>query len=266
MYKLLLWICTYLSSPHFSSIYREFWGFVLTWYSSVVGHLLWRWNDLWQPLNDWCNNDFECSSGCSLMHLMNSIGLSRDGRLEVCARQRLLMPQPPYLMLLGCSEHPFSAFRKVSVQGMREVHPVFQELTGLRFPQTDRSPSLLLRWSLGAFGPFWWTFPCHKGNQYWFLEKPTSFLNTKKVTYAPIPVISMFVNIDSSAGLIPTKYSLSSAFWMSFYKENNSSLSHTHTHIYIYIYIYIYCDKLLLVLNCFSLNERSRTWSLNLIL
>ena len=48
-------------------------------------------------------------------------------------------------------------------------------------------------------------------------------LNTKRVTCAAIPVIFVFVSTGFSVGLIPTKYSLSSAFWMSFYKENNSS-------------------------------------------
>ena len=48
-------------------------------------------------------------------------------------------------------------------------------------------------------------------------------LNTKRVTCAPIPVIFVLVSTGFSVGLIPTKYSLSSALWMSFYKENNSS-------------------------------------------
>ena len=188
-----------------------------------MGNLLWGWNDLWQPLNDWCDIDSEYSNDCSLMHSMNSAGLSRDGRLEICARLGLLMPQPPYLMLLGCREHPLSTFRKASAQGMREASSVSHKLPGLHLPQTDRSLFLLLWWSLSASVLPWWAFPCHKGNQCWFLEKPTSLLNTKRVTCAPIPVISALVITNSSVGLIPTKYSLSSAFWMSFYKEINSS-------------------------------------------
>ena len=126
-------------------------------------------------------------------------------------------------MLLGCGEHPLSASKKASIQGMRRVSSVSHKLSGLHLPQTDRSPFLLLWWSLGASGPPWWAFPCHKGDQCWFLEKPTSLLNTKRVTCAPIPVISTLVSTDSSVGLTPTKYSLSSSFWISFYKENNSS-------------------------------------------
>ena len=89
------------------------------------------------------------------------------------------------------------------------------EGNGICFPQTARSPFLLLWWSLGASGSSWWAFPCHKGNQCWFLEKPTSLLNTKRVACAPIPVISALVSTNSSVGLTLTKYSLSSAFWMS---------------------------------------------------
>uniref|UniRef100_A0A2N9HY01 Uncharacterized protein n=1 Tax=Fagus sylvatica TaxID=28930 RepID=A0A2N9HY01_FAGSY len=52
------------------------------------------------------------SSGCPLAHSMNSTELSRDECLEVYAQQESLMPQPPYLMHLGCREYPLSAFRK----------------------------------------------------------------------------------------------------------------------------------------------------------
>ena len=55
------------------------------------------------------------------------------------------------------------------------------------------------------------------------LEKPVSTLNTKRAAYAPIPVISAFISMDSSVDQIPTKYLLSSVFWMGLYKENNSS-------------------------------------------
>ena len=129
------------------------------------------------------------------------------------------MPQPLYLMLPGCHEHPLSAFRKVPVQGIREASTVSHKLPGLRFPQTDRFPFLLLWWSLGASGLSWWAFPCHKGNQCWLLENPTSLLNTKRVTCAPIPVISALVSTNSSVGLTPTKYSLSFVFWMSLIRK-----------------------------------------------
>jgi hypothetical protein len=46
------------------------------------------------------------------------------------------------------------------------------------------------------------------------LEKPTLTLNTKRAAYVPIPVISALVSTDSSVGQIPTKYPLSSVFWM----------------------------------------------------
>ena len=99
------------------------------------------------------------------------------------------MPQPLYLMLLVCCEHLFSTFRKAIVQGTREVSSISHKMLDLRFPQTDQASFLLLWWSFGASGSSWWAFPCHKGNQCWFLEKPTSLLNTKRVTCAPIPII-----------------------------------------------------------------------------
>uniref|UniRef100_A0A2N9EUY3 Uncharacterized protein n=1 Tax=Fagus sylvatica TaxID=28930 RepID=A0A2N9EUY3_FAGSY len=61
-----------------------------------------------------------CSSGCLLAYSMNSAGLSRDGRLKVCAQQGLLMPQPPYSMHLGRRDHPLSAFGNPPVYGRRE--------------------------------------------------------------------------------------------------------------------------------------------------
>jgi hypothetical protein len=67
---------------------------------------------------------------------MNLAGLSRDGRLEVCARQESLIPQPPYLMHLGRREYLLSVFRKTSVQ---------PKMPGIRIVQTDR-PLLPLIW------------------------------------------------------------------------------------------------------------------------
>ena len=67
-------------------------SFTPTWSSPVVRHSLWGWCDLWQPLKDWFDIGSGRSSSCLLMHSMNLTGLSRDGRLEVCALQGLLMP------------------------------------------------------------------------------------------------------------------------------------------------------------------------------
>ena len=215
-------------------------SFAPTWYSPAVRHSLWGWCDLWQSLKDWFDIGSRCSSGRLLAHSMNSAGLSRDKRLEVCARQGLLIPQPSYLMLLGGREHPLSAFRKASVYGRREVSFIYPKMPGVRIAQIDRPLLLLIWWSLGVsrsslmtlpFSPMkpWclWPFlvdlPMPQRESMLVLEKPTSMLNTKRVTCTPVPVISAFVSICSNVGLIATKYPLSSAFWMSLYKKNNSS-------------------------------------------
>ena len=87
-------------------------SFTPTWYSPVVRHSFGGWYHLWQPLKDWFDVGTGHSSGCLLAYSMNSTRLSRDECLEVCARQGSLMPQPSYLMHLGCCEYPLSAFRK----------------------------------------------------------------------------------------------------------------------------------------------------------
>ena len=99
-------------------------SFTPTWYSLAVRHSFGGWYHLWQSLKDWFDVGTERSSGCLLAHSINSVGLSRDERLEVCARQGSLMPQPPYLMHLRCREYPLSAFRKSSVHERRWVSSV----------------------------------------------------------------------------------------------------------------------------------------------
>jgi hypothetical protein len=76
---------------------------------------------------------------------MNLAGPSWDRRLEVYARQGLLMPQLPYLMHLGYHEHPLFAFRKTSVYERRQVSFVYSKVPGVHIAQTDR-PLLLLIW------------------------------------------------------------------------------------------------------------------------
>ena len=60
--------------------------------------------------------------------------------------------------------------------------------------------------------PFLVDLPMPQRESMLVLEKPISLLNTKRVAGAPIPVISALVSTNSSVGLTPTKYSLSSAF------------------------------------------------------
>uniref|UniRef100_A0A2N9FAQ1 Uncharacterized protein n=1 Tax=Fagus sylvatica TaxID=28930 RepID=A0A2N9FAQ1_FAGSY len=98
---------------------------------------------------------------------MNSTGLSRDGRLEVCARQGSLMPHPPHLMHLGCREYPLSAFK-----------------------------------SLDAYAPFLVDLPMPQRESTLVLEKPTSMFNTKRVTGAPILVISALIAFVASVSVL----------------------------------------------------------------
>ena len=230
-------------------------SFTPTWYSLVVRHSFWGWYDLWQPLKDWFDVGTGHSSGCLLAYSMNLVGLSWDGRLEVCARQGSLIPQPPYLMHLGRCEYPLSVFKKTPIYGKRRVLSVQPKMPSVRIAQTDRPSLPLIWWSLGTsrsslitlpfslmkpwcLWPFLVDLPMPQRDSMLVLEKPTSTLNTKRVAYAPIPVIFALVSIDSSVdqiptkyplssvfwmGLVPIKYSLFSIFWMCLYKENNSS-------------------------------------------
>ena len=111
--------------------------------------------------------------------------------------------------------HPFREWGKYILFSKNWPAFIFLKRTGLRPCCSDEALVLPAH----SDGPSRAT----KGINVGFLEKPTSLLNTKRVTCAPILVISALVSTDSSVGLTPAKYSLSSAFWMSFYKENNSS-------------------------------------------
>uniref|UniRef100_A0A2N9HBU6 Uncharacterized protein n=1 Tax=Fagus sylvatica TaxID=28930 RepID=A0A2N9HBU6_FAGSY len=68
-----------------------------------------------------------------------------------------------------------------------------------------------------SFNEFGWTIT---GRASRGLE---SLLNARRAAYATIPVISALISMDIYMGLNPTKYSLSSAFLMGLYSENNSS-------------------------------------------
>jgi hypothetical protein len=57
------------------------------------------------------------AAAVSLAHSMISAGSSRDGRLEVCARQGSLKPQLPHLMHPGSCGYPPSVLREMSVNG-----------------------------------------------------------------------------------------------------------------------------------------------------
>ena len=104
-------------------------------------------------------------------------------------------------------------------------------MLGIHIAYIDWPLLLLIRRGLGAFRsslttlPFspmksWclWPFlvdlPMPQRESMLVLEKPVSTLNTKRAAYVPIPVISTFISTDSSVDQIPTKYPLSSVFWM----------------------------------------------------